>query len=624
MQKKFLKYLLLGLLIAGLAWQSAALLSAYSFRVSEIYRAIGQPGLWRSANFTFGQRTADFYAFLNEHAPTDSPVVVPVRTQGPVPLMQQAYVEFFIQPRQLVYCEDTLPDCLQEHQSLDSTVLIVDLQAVETEASWGERLRVFDQDWAILLPSSAGTASPWVGYSSIKEIVLSSLPALLFLALILAPATLLARKTLPAEPLLLHLALGIGSGIAWLTLSLCIALLAGVTLTAGLILGLAAAGAGLCLLISKLNTPPSRTGEPARQTHWPALAALLVPTLLALVLSVGNGFTETDELILWGAKGVGISLVGLSEGATARGTLTTWYPLNIPLIVTSFLTLFGERLPESKLVFPLFLLGSAGVVYAFLQKMVRPWIAALGALLLATTPNIFYMSTIAHGNVPTMFYILVAAVLLHLSQTEDRAYRTSYWVWGTVFLLGAAWTRPEGLHLAWAVTVFALLVYCRDVKNEGRRIAISLGSLLAYTAFWVLASPVIYYSPGFTDSAFSTAFAEILKGDLNLQELGFIAYSLFVKFLQPESWGVMGITVLACLLIFAFTRGAGDRRLLWAGLVVTAAVTGGFWLNTYTFYEGLDIGNWVTTSFVRLVLPGLAILWLFFIANAAQKFWPKE
>ncbi len=619
------KYLFIAMLIVALALQFGMLFSTYSFRVGEIYRAIGQTGLWRSANFTFGQRTANFYAFLNEHAPANSPVVVPVRVQGPVALMQQAYVEFFIQPRQLAYCEDTLPACLEEHSDLDSTVLIVDLQSVAVEDSWADRLKVFDEDWAILLPSSPGAATPWVSYSSIKEIILSSVPALFFLALVIIPGALLARRTLPAESFLLHLALGIGSGIAWLTFSLCIALLAGAPLTTGLLWGLVGAGWVLSLAIAKLYQPRHKTKPSAIASQWPALAILLVPITLAFVLSIGNGFTETDELILWGSKGVGISLLGLSEGATARGTLTTWYPLNVPLVVTSFLTLFGKRLPESKLVFPLFLLGSAGFAFAFLQKTVRPWAAILGSLLLATTPNIFYMSTLAHGNVPTMFYILVAVVLLHLSQTEDVAYKVSYWAWGTVFLLGAAWTRPEGLHLVWAITLFALLIYCRDFRNERSRIAISLGGLLGYTAFWVVASPMIYYSRGFTDSAFSTAFSEILKGDLNLQELGFIAYSLFVKFLQPESWGAMGIITLISLLIFGFTRKqSSNHQLLWLGLVVTAAVTAGFWLNTYTFYEGLDIGNWVTTSFVRLVLPGMSILWLFFIAKAMQKFWPKD
>src|SRR5690606_3717230 len=147
------------------------------------------------------------------------------------------------------------------------------------------------------------------------------------------------------------------------------------------------------------------------------------------------------------------------------------------------------------------------------------------------------------------------------------------WLWGTLFLLFAAWTRPEGIHLAWAITAVALLVYCRKINQERSRILISLIGLLAYTLFWVVVSPQIYSDAGFTDSAFSSAFTQIVRGDLNLQELGYILYSLIVKFLTPQEWGVLGLVTLCVLLVLLFTRKFHFNNPLLLGLTITAAVT---------------------------------------------------
>lgn len=622
---KGLDVVLLALLLGGSLLQLGQLASRYSTRVSEIYHAIGQHGLWRSANFTFGQRTANFYAFLNEHVAPEASIVVPVRVQSPLPLMQQAYVEFFIQPRQLIYCEDRPAECVAQYAAVpDAAVLLVDWPALPADAAGSARLEKFDDEWALLLPVNGAPGQAWPGYSSIGEIVRSSLPALLFLAALITPASLLARRSLPHASAWLHAALGSGGVIAWLTLSLCIALLLGLPLTAGLLWSLVVAAWGLWLLVAwRLPAAAHAQTAPSRRA-WLLPALLALPLGLAWVLALGNGFTETDELILWGAKGVGISVLGLSEGASLRGTLTTWYPLNVPLVVSSMLTLFGERLPASKLVFPLFLAGSAAVVYAYLRQHTQAWAAALGALLLVTTPTIFYMGTLAHANVPIMFYILAAVVLYELAYTAEPALRLRYWGWASLAVVCAAWTRPEGLHLAWALTLMALVLYCRQVRQARAQIAISLGSLLAYTLFWQWASPQIYSHAGFTDSAFATAFTQILQGDLNLYELGYIASSLVKKLLYLPEWGVLGLVMLAGLLVWAVRHPAGPRRMLWLGLALLLAVTGGFWLNTYTFYEGMDLSVWVNSSYIRLVLPGVAVLWLFLFNLLAHTLWPKD
>src|SRR5690606_533635 len=105
--------------------------------------------------------------------------MVPVRRQSPVPWMQQVYVEFFVQPRTFVYCENTPQVCLDQHHDENVAILITDLQAVTLANSWAERVHTFDDDWAILLPSTQTPAQAWQGYNSIAEIAASSLPALI-------------------------------------------------------------------------------------------------------------------------------------------------------------------------------------------------------------------------------------------------------------------------------------------------------------------------------------------------------------------------------------------------------------------------------------------------------------
>lgn len=612
-------------LLLALSLQAVLLFNSYAPRVGEIYRAMGQPGLWRSANFTFGQKVADFYAFLNARAPVDSTVVVPARTQSPVALFQQVYVELFVYPRAFAYCENTPQNCVEQHQDLNSTVILTDWKSIATSEDWGERLQTFDEQWGILLPSTGSQTQAWTPYGSIKEIAFSLLLPVLFLLVIFLPGVLTARYTLPTESPLLHLALGTGSGLALFTLSLCVALLLGLPLSSILVWVLPVIGWIAFALVRRFYKPAKSGHAHITTADWFSIAALLAPISLAFVLSVGNGFTETDELILWSAKGFGISLLGFPDGTTLRGTLATWYPLNTPLIITSFLTLFGERLPESKLVFPFFLVGSASLVYVYLRRKTRLWVAAAGALLISTTPSIFFMSTLAHGNVPTLFYILGSVILLELSQQAEETQRNLYWLWSTLFLLFAAWTRPEGIHLAWAITAVALLLCCSKIRQERTRILISLIGLLAYTLFWAVVSPQIYSDAGFTDSAFSSAFAQIIQGDLNLQQLGYILRSLLTQFLSPREWGALGFVTLYALLILLVARQLKLRNnnLLLLGLTITAAITAGFWLNTYTTYTGMDLGTWVNISFIRLVVPGLAVVWLASFASLAETYFPK-
>ncbi|MCW5875503.1 MAG: glycosyltransferase family 39 protein [Anaerolineales bacterium] len=602
-----------------------SLFNTHAYRIEEIHRAIGQHGLWRSANFAFGQRMANFYGFLNARIPHDTTVAIPVLTRTPEPLRRISYVEFFLQPRLIEYCETTPERCLERLGDQNYAVLITDLEALLNKENWGERLQAFDKNWAVLLPEAAAAGQPWSPYTSFAEIFVTSLPAVLFLLALILPGTLLAGQMLPTERLFLHLALGIGSGIGWFTLGTYTALLLGAEASHILFAGLVGlywlfTGA-MSFFLWKRRGLKFSTSRPSNETFLQVL--LLLPVGLSFIVSIGNGFTTTDELVLWGAKGYGIQVAGLSEGVTGRGTLTTWYPLNVPLMISTFLALFGERLPESKLIFPLFLLGSIGLAYSFLLKHTTPRLSVLATLLLSTTPVVFAMSTLAHGNLPFTFYLVGGALMLHYAQLPTTRPNHSYWFWGMLFLVFAAWTRPEGLHLAWAVALAALFFYHRDLRKQKEKLIALLGAIGLYTIFWAVTSPLAYYRSGFTDGAFSTAFRRILAGEIHFWEAGFILQSMVTRFMQPEDWGSMGWIVLLCVILAAITKSKlKSRDMLGFGLVVVLSVYAGFWANTYTPYEVFDISGWMNTAFMRLVLPGLVLIWLQLIAHTASIYFP--
>lgn len=616
-------------LIAAFLMHVVLLFNTHSHRLSEISRSFGQHGLWRSSNFAFGQKVANFYQFLNERIPQEATVAIPVLTDSPVSLMRMSYVEFFLQPRIIEYCESTAQRCLDQLADKNYAVLIINLETIQAKEEWGDRLQTFNSDWAVLLPETSSTGRAWEPFNSFFEITTTMFPALLFIGALLAPGTWLAKKTIPTEHFFLHTALGTGVGIGWFTLSLYIVLLWGVSLTNSVIWGLVVAYWLFVVFLAKLlSSESSAAALPSSKPleRWWVSFVLLLPIGASLLLSVGNGYTTTDELVLWGAKGYGIVVEGLSQGVTERGTLTTFYPLNIPLAISTFLTLFGERLPESKLVFPLFLLGSIGFIYSFLRRLTSDLTAVLATLLISTTPIIFAMSTLAHGNLPLTFYLVGASLLFYFAQTiSDMRQSRTYWFWGVAFLLLCAWTRPEGIHLAWAITLAISILYKHELLQDKVKLFSLLAGLLAYTLLWVFTSPLVYYKSGFTDGAFSTAFWQILQGDLNFWEAGFILKTFALKVLQTQDWGNTGwvITAAGILTVLFIPRNKALFSVFVFGVVVFLSVYAGFFANTYTFYDNLDIGNWMDTSFMRLILPAVVLLWIYFVSATLSYFFPK-
>ena len=599
-------------LIGALTVQVFLLIRDYGPRTVEVYKAIGQTGLWRGANFAFGQQAADFYTFLNAEIPRDSEVLIPA--EGPQAFTKANNASFFLWPRRVSYCEGGPQTCIQEFGGQNYAILVSEAQAVPNPKGLGDRFRAFNDEWAVYLPAQGGPATPQLPYSSLLEVLGAALAPLLLLVALALPGSLLAKTTLPGKQAVSHLALGVGAGLGWFSLTLFISLWLDVALTSLLIFLLVLlywfAASLAWLLLKNRGTATDRKTEPAWGEAWP-LALLSIPVVWAVILAVGSAYSHTDEIVLWGAKGYGILADGLQSGVTYRGTLTTWYPLNIPLLIGSFLKLFAERLPESKLIFPVYYLGFLGLVFSFLRRNTPVWVSLVGSLLIATTPAIFLMGTMAHANLPFTFYLVGGVLLLHISQ-QEASFSLAFWIWGVAFLILAAWTRPEGLLLAWLVSITALLIFRANLLKAKTKIFWLVGGLGAYTVFWYFAAPFAYLQPGFSAGVLPSAVRQILGGNLHFSDAAYVLTSFFEKLLTLSEWGTLGWVLLALTLLSLWlkTWNPQDLQLALFGVVVLAAVLGAYVAYSYAAVEQFDLSGWVNTGLMRLALPGFLLMWL--------------
>ncbi len=65
------------LLAAGVLLQALSLVSPLRSDLLVVWKTVGQPGLWRSANFSGGLNFANYIRFLVEAIPADARVVLP-------------------------------------------------------------------------------------------------------------------------------------------------------------------------------------------------------------------------------------------------------------------------------------------------------------------------------------------------------------------------------------------------------------------------------------------------------------------------------------------------------------------------------------------------------------------
>ena len=606
------------LLLVGVLVQGALLLGLSWRDLNGVRKTLGMPALWRSANFSQGAKFADYVLFLNENIPAGGRAVLPPAGYGPRALGTTPYMQFFLSPRQVINCTD--PDCAR-NLSPDNTYLLVaeGFPGEEAAKRFGER-RMFNDEWGVLLPSGAppGGSSPQ-GFDHITDLLLAALSPLLWLGALTLCGHLLATYLAPSLPGVMRFVLGYNLGLGILTAGLGLAWLAGLPLTGCVVVVVTALGllASTAVYLLQGRVSPREIGRIPRPSGSldPWTLAFLSLCGVAALLSVGLGYSVSDEIALWGAKGYGIAATGSLANIQEWGTNTTIYPLHVPILIAAFKLSFAETLPAAKMAFSGYYLVLSLFFYSFLTwKGVTRSQAGLATLLLATVPLAFRHAALAYANLPLALSLLCGVAIL--SEAINGGSNSHPWRAFTLaglLLSVAAWTRPEGLGIA-ALCALALLGHAA-IKPRKTLLLPQLAALalplLGYGLFWVVLKNRVYTQPAGRSALLGNALQAMSSGQLHLGEALYILRSLAADLFDLSTWGVFGVA-LVLIALLSLRKGYWQRKqaaqLTLAGMICLVAVLGMYYITSYDTNH--DISWWVSTGLERMLLPAACLLWL--------------
>ena len=630
------KMLAILLILGGVLYQVGSTTAGSFGQIRQAFKAIGKPAVWRGVNFSANQNFANYVEFLNRTIPTNAEVVLPPDGTGPVQMGRTLYMQFFLAPRQVVNCTQDIEKCVGDLSTTGAYILVSrkDQFPQPELLSDSHRLVMLDDDLGVYVPRNADPAgAPLQGYKSIAQIGWTLiLPITWLIVLSGAGWFVVNRLNSHLEPGT-QLALGYGLGIGVFTLLLYLGLIAGVQLSSGLILGLT-----LFILIGGLWVflPGWKLRNPVQKFRISPgtilyLIVFAIVTGFVAALALGQAYHWSDEIILWGDKGYGIASSGLSAGVSAWGTQTTIYPLHLPLMISGFRLLFGDGLPESKLIFPLYYLGLSILIFNFLRQRIGNHLAGLLTLAYMATPMIFYQGSLAYANLPLTFYLTGAVIaIINAYETQGRLILSEFLL-GGLFLVLAAWTRPEGLVMSSLIAILAVAVFLWRAR-ESRLVAallVLVGPLAVYSLLWWLTSKLVYQRPVWSSQVFQAGIKNILSGNLNLDNGLYLIRSFFSGVIDQRIWGVLGIGLLVLIVLITFlfivkrlkhipqaTLRQSSFFLLGTGLLCILSILG-----MYLLLANDPTGNfswWIDTGLFRMLIPGISLLFLGLVA------WAKE
>jgi hypothetical protein len=409
-----------------------------------------------------------------------------------------------------------------------------------------------------------------------------------------------------------HLSYPAGAGV-WTFVSFLMSW-AGLRMSRGT-LSLAAGGMAVSLLLlGRIRRPVltgsapalSSPGEPdSRATRAPAwtTAAILVLTGLATVLSIARAYASWDGMAIWSVKGYGIAREATVMAAADWGSHGLAYPLNVPLQISLFELAGGDRLPQSKLIFPVYYLALlVGLRELLLRRtQVAPDPAAL--LLLAAAPLLFDHATSGYANLPFSTY-LVLGFLEILQGVRAKARRLV--LIGGLMLGLATWTRPEGVYLV-GLGGMVLWFSLRKSGRGGPPEAFWLTPVLLLALPWQAFSAV----SGFQDAAFSsvrTGLSSLTRPAPRLVDTYWILRYFAWQAVQPQFWG---IAVPASALLLAL-RARGSRFDTPDDAMALLGVAAAIFLAVGAYYflaaTGESLKYLLSTSVERLLMPGMILL----------------
>jgi len=341
--------------------------------------------------------------------------------------------------------------------------------------------------------------------------------------------------------------------------------------------------------------------------------AFLILAGCSLFLSVGEGFHRTDEVLLWGAKGVGIAMDQSIENITAWGTNTLPYPLHIPLLIGVSRILFSDQLPAGKIIFSGYYLALMFLIYHTLRHFTeKQFVSGLSTLLFASAPLVFLHSTIAYANLALTYYYLAATALWLFSIRRVKRKSSDLGaIISALMLVAASWTRPEAFVISWFILTLwlAIMLFQRQLRDSLRVVFLLVAPLVIYTLFWRWLNIRIYSTLSSRPGMLTIALNEILGGNLKISNLLYILQSMFTQVFSFEIWGLLGIAIVFLLIVALFRRNPKIDRLIpiLTGLLYTILIIVVYYFASFDIKH--DVSWWINTGFERMLLPAVSLLW---------------
>ena len=600
--------------------QAALLAREYLPAANRIRKNYSKTAMWRSAYFTSSNQMADYLEWIDNNTPEDIKILIPPDGYSSIP--STPYLQFYLSPRYIANCTEDYSACAGD--MLSSSYYILIMKPFDFPGEMAEELA----DRSLMMNDSRGILFPEgvtlpeqtapVEYTGFVEFGLSFLPPLLFLLLVSIPFAFLYQSAFKSLSPLSSLSFGFISGTGALTFPILALLLFDISLMPVHVLASAAllwVLAGIVYLRKKSDLKTDFLADLKSDWGWYLIFVALGAG--GLLISVGKGYSSTDALVLWGPKAYGILSQGIQEGASWWGTLTTYYPLNLPLMIGYMKTLFAETIPQSKMLFPLFYLSGLVLFFDFLKKQTSSAWAGLFTLVLGTSALVFDHSVIAYANLPTTIYIFAFMLLANEGFLESKP-STSTSVLAGLLLILAAWTRPEVLPIAWVMLLLiGVFTWLKHHKLNRLNILLPILLLGAYSILWAVLQNYVYIAEPFSSSLIGNGLKELFSGNINFPAIIYILQYFISNLFDIQVYGFIGWLTTALFVWMLLKRtGKADQYLPAAtGALYILIILGSYYFTSYKTNTNHDLSWWVQSGLMRMILPGL---FLFFL-NLVQK-----
>jgi len=292
--------------------------------------------------------------------------------------------------------------------------------------------------------------------------------------------------------------------------------------------------------------------------------AFAVLIAAALVISVGRSYAAYDAMAGWALKGYGIAASGSVLAGRDWGMWGLNYPLNIMLQVATFRLFGGDLLPESKLLFPVYLACVGLGIFSFWRRFrVAPALAAAGLMLIATNPVVFIQATNGYANLP-FAAILTMGILAAIEGVLEGDPRRQI-ISGLLLGIGV-WTRPEGF--LYVALVAAAVAAVARLGRFGRvyPLAFTL-PVIGLSVPWLVFAlthyeldPVWIQQGDTAVLAVTNLLEGISAGGAQLSTLYLIVRLFLERALLPENWGAYLPVVTLLFALSAFARRTWARK----------------------------------------------------------------